>query len=189
MSLMFFPDNTVLVNFGIINRYDLLAELVRDGGRWCATVAEECDMSAAHHPAMSQAHTIFGEPIRPEGRENADSQILRQAMVRPSDGLDHRYKHLGEAETITIVVTRGWAPDAIFLTDDGDAATYAQADGIKCLTTWDLFRLAHRARPTMFDEAEAWRCVQELDIHKRVRRPCPPVAQGKAAFIKWLTET
>jgi hypothetical protein len=37
-----FPDNTVLINFAIITRMDLLSRLANGNGRWCATVAAEC---------------------------------------------------------------------------------------------------------------------------------------------------
>jgi hypothetical protein len=41
-----FPDNTALINFALINRMDLLGRLANGNGRWCATVATECEESA-----------------------------------------------------------------------------------------------------------------------------------------------
>jgi hypothetical protein len=46
MAVLMFPDNTVLINFAIINRMDLLERLANGNGRWCATVAIECAESA-----------------------------------------------------------------------------------------------------------------------------------------------
>ncbi|AEH08929.1 hypothetical protein FsymDg_1462 [Candidatus Protofrankia datiscae] len=46
MAVLLFPDNTVLINFAILNRMDLLGRLANGNGRWCATVAAECDASA-----------------------------------------------------------------------------------------------------------------------------------------------
>lgn len=185
MASAFFPDNTVLVNFGIINRFDLLAELIGDNGVWCETVATECSMSTPHHPAMAQAHAIFGDPLKPDPREMSDAQILRKQMLKPGDRADP-YVHLGEAETITIAVQRGLSTSAYFITDDGDAAIHAKAAHMKVVTTWDLFRLARRARPQMFDDNEVWRCVLALNRAGRVHPPCPSISQGHRTFLNWL---
>jgi hypothetical protein len=60
-----FPDNTVLINFAIINRMDLLEKLANGNGQWCATVATECAESAGYPglAALSAADGIFGEPL------------------------------------------------------------------------------------------------------------------------------
>lgn len=42
MTVLTVPDNTVLINFALINRMDLLSRLANGNGRWCATVATEC---------------------------------------------------------------------------------------------------------------------------------------------------
>jgi hypothetical protein len=65
-SLMF-PDNTVLINFAIINRMDLLEKLANGNGQWCATVARECAESAGYPglAALSAVEDIFGEPLEP----------------------------------------------------------------------------------------------------------------------------
>jgi hypothetical protein len=62
-----FPDNTVLINFAIINRMDLLERLANGNGQWCATVSGECAESARYPglAALSTAETIFGEPLYP----------------------------------------------------------------------------------------------------------------------------
>ncbi|WP_322749828.1 MULTISPECIES: hypothetical protein [unclassified Frankia] len=52
MAVLLFPDNTVLINFAIINRMDLLERLANGNGHWCATVASECD-SSAQRPGLS----------------------------------------------------------------------------------------------------------------------------------------
>jgi hypothetical protein len=46
MTILFFPDNTVLVNFALINRMDLLERLTNGHGTWCGTVAAEWRNSA-----------------------------------------------------------------------------------------------------------------------------------------------
>lgn len=179
---MFFPDNTVLINFGIINRYDLLEALTKQQGRWCASVANECDDWSGKYPAMNDAWNVFGNPIEPTHRESQDTQILRQMLAKPEDA---RYKHMGEAETITVITSRGWVQEAVFLTDDHEAAKRANRDGIRTVTTWDLFKLAHRCT-TDFDDNQAWTAVQQLDAKGRVHWPCPPCKKGKQVFLAWL---
>jgi hypothetical protein len=78
-SLMF-PDNTVLINFAIINRMELLEKLANGNGQWCATVAGECAESAGYPglAALSAAEDIFGEPLYPNAhrKEWIDADTL-----------------------------------------------------------------------------------------------------------------
>lgn len=89
----------------------------------------------------------------------------------------------------SILVSRGWANDSFFLTDDGDAAERARADGIRTVTTWDLLKLAHRVKkndtPLLTDD-DAWAAVQELERRERRHWPCPPCSKGRATFLAWL---
>jgi len=55
---VFLPDNTVLINFAIIRRMDLLAELLRGQGSWCISIARECRQSQAYYPDLAQAGAI-----------------------------------------------------------------------------------------------------------------------------------
>jgi hypothetical protein len=100
-----FPDNTVLVSFAIINRMDLLNRLANGNGTWCATVATECAQSARLRElaALDGAREIFGEPLFPDDAEYQDIQVLRDELAGPGD---QPTSHLGEAETIAIIVRR-----------------------------------------------------------------------------------
>jgi hypothetical protein len=82
-SLMF-PDNTVLINFAIINRMGLLEKLANGNAQWCATVAGECAESAGYPglAALSAAEEIFGEPLYPTPAEHQDVQVLRNQFLR-----------------------------------------------------------------------------------------------------------
>jgi hypothetical protein len=103
-SLMF-PDNTVLINFAIINRMDLLERLANGNGQWCATVSGECAESARYPglAALSAAEKIFGEALYPNPAEHQDVQVLRNQLASPGDPPS---KHLGEAETVAIITRR-----------------------------------------------------------------------------------
>lgn len=179
MTSLLFPDNTVLVNFAYINRMDLLERLSNGRGRWCATVAWECDRSSAQPAlgAMAQAHHIFGEPLRPDnGAEHVTTRTLRERLARPGDD---SHKHLGEAETLAIMSCRSL--QGIFVTDDTAVPILAQEHGIKTITTWDLLRLAGYVK--YVDSDTLWAYVQTLYGHKRGR---PPRVHNRTSFDQWL---
>jgi len=179
MTQLLFPDNTVLVNFALINRMDLLERVVNGNGRWCATVASECERSAQEPglEAMSLAAHIFGDPLYPEtGAEHLDVQALRRELAQPGDAA---YKHLGEAETLAIMSRR--LIEGFFVTDDGDATRLAQNSGVKVISTWDLLRLGVRCH--FVDSDSAWGYVQTLRSN---RRGVPPCVSDRASFDIWL---
>lgn len=87
MPTLLFPDNTVLVNFALINRMDLLARLANGNGQWCASVASEC-ASSAQQPgleALDAAPRIFGTPLFPDAVEHLDARTFRDELARPGD--------------------------------------------------------------------------------------------------------
>jgi predicted nucleic acid-binding protein len=140
---LFFPDNTVLINFAIIRRIELLEELANGTGRWCLSVSQECAKSARIHglEALKSVRDFLGDPLEPTPAELLDTRVLRDSMASPGDPST---KHLGEAETIAVVVSRGFQAEAIFVSDDTDALIHAAAQGIKVADTWDLLGLAQR---------------------------------------------
>lgn len=138
MPQLFLPDNTVLINFAIIRRMDLLGELLNGRGSWCLSIARECSKSQAYQVELDHAGAIFGAPLIPNATENLQAHILREAMASPGEPAT---QHLGEAETIAIIDGRGL--DAFFLTDDAGAQALAHRHHITAVTTWDLLRLAY----------------------------------------------
>jgi predicted nucleic acid-binding protein len=179
VTALFFPDNTVLVNFAYINRMELLRQLTNGNGRWCATIAQECARSAqiTGLEALKQASAIFGSPLRPSPAELVDTYLLRDQMAGPADG---RYAHLGEAETITIISARGLS--GFLVTDDKNAASAARVAKIPVIDTWYLIRTAVKVEA--LSTADAWADAQTLVAYKRGNPPC---AHGKVAFDRWLT--
>lgn len=178
MAVLLFPDNTVLVNFAIINRMDLLGRLANGNGTWCATVSQECAASAAQPGlgALSQADIIFGDPWFPEGAEYLDTTMLRQELASPGDSLQ---KHLGEAETLAIMLRR--QVNGFFVTDDGEARRLAAKHGVKVASTWVLLRMAHIKG--WVDDDTLWGYVQTLRTNKR---GTPPGVYDRVSFNKWL---
>lgn len=95
MPAAFFPDTTVLINFQIIDRWDVLASLVSGGAAWVASVEDECQKWVETYPEIrTSAATIFGTSIRPEPAEQIDIVLTRNEMADPAD--DNPYRHLGD---------------------------------------------------------------------------------------------
>jgi predicted nucleic acid-binding protein len=174
-----FPDNTVLINFAIINRMDLLGRLANGIGRWCATVATECAESAKlpELAALSVALEIFGEPLFPDDAEHQDVRVLRDQLASPGDPAT---QHLGEAETIAIIVRRRLS--CFFVTDDGSARRLAAQNGIQVVSTWHLLKIAHRAG--LLDADTFWGYVQTL---RGRGRGTPPGVRDRPSFDQWLS--
>lgn len=108
--VLFFPDNTVLVNFAVIGRVDLLAALSRGNGRWCLTVAGECAASA-RVPGLESlvgVGQILGRPWEPTPAERLMTTVYRERMAQPGD---ERHMHAGEAETVAVIVGPRTAAD------------------------------------------------------------------------------
>lgn len=136
MTAFFFPDTTALINFEIIDRWDLLTAAVGADGQWCGSVASECaDWDRTAYPGiLSDAEAIFGTPVYPEPSELINTRVMRNNMADPT--ADWPKRHLGEAETITVVTAR--FQGSRFITDDAGAKVFAEAEGIKCYGTGDL---------------------------------------------------
>jgi predicted nucleic acid-binding protein len=174
-----FPDNTVLINFATINRMDLLERLANGNGRWCATVAAECAESAKRPEltALDGVADIFGKPLFPDEAEHQDVRVLRDQLAGPGD-LPNR--HLGEAETLAIIVRRHLS--CFFATDDRGAARLAAKNGIQAPGTWHLLKVAHRKG--WIDADTLWGYVQTLQGRDR---GAPPGVRDRSSFDKWLS--
>lgn len=164
MTALLFPDNTVLVNFGLMGRVDLFARIVRDNGAWTLTVSEECERSAQvpGHESLVEFRALLGDPMIPALAERIDTGLLRAQLAQPGDAPT---RHLGEAEAIAIISHRGLS--AAFVTDDVGARRLALANGgIRTYSTTDLLKLAVRAKLT--SEDGAWALVELLRAHGRM---------------------
>ncbi|CAO5169444.1 PIN domain-containing protein [Frankia sp. AiPs1] len=180
MTVLLFPDNTVLVNFAIIDRMDLLERLVNGNGCWCASVEAECRRSARQPglEVLSAAWRIFGSAWLPDPAELQDAMILRDGLTGPGD---RRHQHLGEAETLAIMIRRG--VKGLFVTDDRGAIRLAARSGITAITTWHLLKAAVRA--SMIKADVLWGHTQALRDYPRA---IPPgVADDRSSFDTWLS--
>ncbi len=167
---MQFADNTALINFCLVGRLDLLQRLMNGGGTWSATVRIECEESAFYPGCadLASVHEFLGEPHTPETDEEREAVNSAWEFLRePGDSAE---KHLGEAETIGLITSRGLT--AIVVTDDTGAMRLARRHEVKVATTADLFVLAVKAG--FIDAQEAWDCLTELQVtHGRVLPRAP----------------
>jgi predicted nucleic acid-binding protein len=175
---LLFPDNTVLVNFAIMGRVDLFADLVDGRGAWTSTIAGECAKSAqiSGLESLARMPQILGDPIMPSRSERIDTFALRTRLASPGD---HDAKHLGEAEAIAIISARNIA--AVFVTDDRAAAVLASSAHIKTYSTADLVKLAVRAK--RIDVDTGWDLLSLL--HSRNRR-VPGIPATRKSYDRWV---
>lgn len=175
---LFLPDNTVLVNFARIGRFDLLRLVAEGRSTWCYTVSQECERSSSVEglEQLTEAPGIFGEPLKLETRgEYLDTQVYQAQLRKPGDD---RASNLGEAESLSIISNRRL--DATFVTDDNGALGFAVTNGIKHMTTWDLLKLFVRVEK--LDRSTAWHYVLELGGHRRRYEEL----RDRESFYAWL---
>lgn len=182
MAVTCFSDTTVLINFGYLNRFDLLESLLKERA-WCLTVANECEASFDYlgFTTYGDVKALFGEPLEPDMVETLNTKRLRDSMAKPGDA---PAAHYGEAETITIATARGLP--AILVTDDVAASKAAARHNLKAVNTWDLLKTAVHAPAIAFTEQQAWQAAIAL---RKNRRGWPKgIGQDHADYITWLQQ-
>lgn len=179
MTRYVFPDNTVLVNFTLVDRHDLVEWIVRDQGAWGITVCRECARGAKvpGQGGMSRWRDLFGKPLAPTALELADAQVFAQQMRKP--GENGPGKHMGEAETVAIVTRRELG--ATFLTDDNDARRLARSQGLKVVSTRWIIAMAEVFGKIGPDEAQS--LLEHLETRGRHLGE-PPSKDGYTAFVR-----
>jgi predicted nucleic acid-binding protein len=181
MAALLFPDNTVLVNFATVGRMDVLEHLVRGRAAWTATVAEECRRSAQIDglAELGRMPQVFGEPlVLATPQEIVNTEAIRGRMIAPGDPIT---AHLGEAEAVAIITTRGLR--AAFVTDDRQAGVVARAHGVKTYSTCVLIKLAVRVGLLTADDA--WQIVTLLRRRSRHLHDSP---RERHTYMMWIAE-
>lgn len=170
----FFPDNTVLINFTLLKRQDLVTWFTAKGVRqWTLSVCRECANSAKYEDlkAMTKWTQVFGTPLSPSKTEVLIARQIADAMRMPGEYA--LSKHMGEAETIAIAESR--YANSIFLTDDHEAARVAESRHIQAVSTTKIIAFAEVGGKILHDEAQL--CIAELMSHKRILGGSPePIA-------------
>lgn len=182
MGTHFFPDNTVLINFTIIDRQDLLTWFVRGKGVWTLSIARECERSAREPglAAMNRWSTVLGAPLAPTPAEMVDAHAIADRMRGPGDNAPGQ--HMGEAEAIAVIVRR--QIEAVFLTDDHSAARAAASEPlISTASTTKVLAFAEAAGRLQHPEAR--HCLADLLNAGRVMGN-PPLIAAYDAYVVGL---
>lgn len=148
--------------------------MVRDrGGR----MPQGCARAWPGLEQTAQSDDIFGDPLYPVGAERIDIALLREGLAEPGDA---RTKHLGEAETIVIMLRHGYR-NSFFVTDDRGARREAGNHGIVCVTTWNILRLLVRGRRLTVSEFHGY-----ANTLVAANRGQPPAWPDRAKIEAWL---
>lgn len=177
MSIRYlFPDNTVLCNFGVVNRLDLLETILNGRGRWTSAVAGEAEASAQYVPALRAVASAgwMSDPIE----ITEDTDILHIDRIRRVvfGGTDAKpLQHLGEAETCYVMTTWPEFASSWWISDDRDALRYAKRQGIPAYETIDLMAMAVNDGDIV--DAVAFEIMQRMaSCGRSLRMPVGPAA-------------
>lgn len=183
MATLRFVDNTVLINYTLIDRHDLLVWFMQGQGAWCLSISREAAASGKRRglERMADWHVVLGTPLVPDQLEMLDARSIAGQMLKP--GENQRSAHMGEAETLAIISRRGLA--ALFLTDDHDAARAAQFNGVPTVSTSRI--LAHAVVAGHLEQGSAKRLLADLLNARRVMGNPPSPAQFDG-FVRDLSE-
>jgi len=136
----YFPDNTVLINFAVVDQIELLVIYLSGRARVTQAVAAEIKKSAERVPHLVEfdVEKNCGAPI--ELTTEADNRAVFQLRKRFASRDDPPTKHLGESETLHVISSRKEFEYSRFLTEDRDAYRVAGSMGVLCSNTMEVFQ-------------------------------------------------
>jgi len=178
VAKLFFADTTVLINFALLDRMDLLGRLSNGRAAWTAAIRRECRDSAdvLDNDRLRRAGEIFGTPVRiTDPRTVRETLLLLDQLRTPHDPAE---KHRGEAETIALIAVEH--VESLFVTDDADARTRAKERGIRSVSTCQLLRLAIRIGA--LTAHDAWAAVCDLRRRGRTLHDSP---REESTYMQW----
>jgi hypothetical protein len=135
-----FPDTTVLCNFAVVDRLDLLRSYLGARGRVVEAIEYEISRSARVVPNLDTVDIKewFGKPIRfekPGDRDRIDATRIGWFNGTSNDPLEH----LGESQTLYAINNDKRFAGGTWITEDRAAYTLAKRQGIRTLHTTDVF--------------------------------------------------
>lgn len=176
MSRSLFPDTTVLSAFAVVNRLDLLKEHLRGRGRVVDAVEKEIRKGQERVENMVRIDIAvwFGDVVESDPDDFEDIERLR---VRVFGGAGSKpTQHLGESQTIHVILTNDEFTGSEFLTDDLDAYEQAKKRGITVRTTCEV--LATMVAEHDITEAEAFEMCEAMQDAGRTFHDAPATAKG-----------
>jgi hypothetical protein len=161
-----FPDNTVLCNFAVVDRLDLLKSVLGGRGRWTEAVTFEASRSAAKLPPLMRLPLDgwLDEPIEITDREDVRKIAqIRRAVFGGTD--DQPLKHLGEAQTCYVIKNWPSFAGSWWISDDRDAIRHAKFQNIITRETIDIFCMA--VADGDIGTTEAFHLMEQMADHDR----------------------
>jgi hypothetical protein len=155
-----FPDTSVLVNFGHIDRLDLLKGFLRGNGKITQAVSREIVASTAWVRPLEAIEPVewFGDVIRVIDNVGAVEGLRRNIF----GGTKHEpLEHLGESETLHVIRTDPAYGDAVWITEDRSAFEFGKRNGIVTRNTFNVFQDLVAFGDV--SKAEGFRALQYLD--------------------------
>jgi predicted nucleic acid-binding protein len=140
MERYFFPDTTVLINFAVIDRLDLLIIYLSGQGRMTQAVQAEVRKSSRMIPHLAEFDTVATCGSAIELNAPADIQGVENLRKRFAGLNDPPTKHLGESETIHVMRSRTEYSLSRIVTEDRDAYRVAAALGLFTHNTMEVFQ-------------------------------------------------
>lgn len=166
MPVFLFPDTTVMINFSVVDRLNLLKEHLGDRARATEAVVFEIGRSASMTPHLVAVDCVewFGPPI--EIKKVADISAVNLIRTARFGGRQNEpLKHLGESQTIHVISTFPDYAGSVIITDDRDAYRYSKSQGLAAKCTVDLLREMVLMGDLIADEAFA--LAEEMDANDR----------------------
>lgn len=137
MADALFPDNTVLCNFAVVHRLDLLDSYFRGRGRWVEAIAEEVLRSARHLPDPQGVDAWMGKPIEVEDEEDQRRvERIRRDVFGGSSC--EPLKHLGEAQTCFLTKVKPEWFGSWWVSDGKEAIRFGKRQGLIVRETIDV---------------------------------------------------
>jgi predicted nucleic acid-binding protein len=156
----YFPDNTVLINFAVVDKMELLVTYLSGRARVTQAVAAEIRKSAERVPHLREFDVEKNCGAAIELTTDADNRSVFQIRKRFASRDDPPTKHLGESETLHVISSRKEFTYSRFLTEDRDAYRVAGSMGVLCSTTMEVFQELVARREV--SSGEAFALLQEI---------------------------
>lgn len=159
------PDTTELRNFGSVDQLSLLKEFLGQRGRVVAAVAHEIRASIHRVPAIGRIDLKewFGAEVEIDDIDDSQRvDVLRTTVFGGT--ARNQMQHLGESQTLFVIMNRPEFTGSTWITDDGEAFRYAKKKGILTLHTRGVLEaLVSRGELSAQSAFELCEKMQEAD--------------------------
>lgn len=134
-----FPDNSVIVSFSVIDRLPLLKTVLHGRGRVVEAIAAEIERSKGHTPNLYSLdiQEWFDQPIVVDDRTS--QAAIERIRKDQFGGTSADYlEHLGESQTLFVMRSRPEFQSSIWITEDRQAYKFAKGQGLTAHDTFDV---------------------------------------------------